>query len=224
MSTMEKISEAEREAIISQAKAAVNDEPIDWFDQLYGMADRDSAIIPWARMSPNPIMMDWVEKNCHIGKALIIGCGLGDDAIGLENIGFNVTAFDISEHCIEWCKERFPNSAVEWLVGDILDPKQEWIGNFDLIVEIHILQAIPDGGIRERAAEQMPKLLTDNGIMLCIGRLDNGYQTIQPPPWPLKEAWLKDSFAMLESIEFTPFRNNDSIDVARYYAAWRKQV
>ena len=175
-------------------------------------------------MAPNPIMMDWVEKNCHVGKALIIGCGLGDDAIGLESIGFDVTAFDISEHCIEWCKERFPNSAVEWLVGDILDPNEEWYENFDLIVEIHILQAIPDGGIRERAAEQMPKLLTENGIMFCIGRLDDGHQTIHPPPWPLKESWLKDSFAMLESMEFTAFTNDDSPNITRYYAAWQKQV
>ena len=224
MSTMKNISEAEREAIISQAKSAVNDEPIDWFDQLYGMADRDSAIIPWARMYPNPIMMDWVEKNCHIGKALIIGCGLGDDAIGLENLGFSVTAFDISKHCIDWCKERFPSSNVNWLVGDILNPEQEWIGNFDLVVEIHILQAIPDGGIRERAAEQMPKLLNHNGQLLCIGRLDNGEQTIQPPPWPLQEDWLKRSFDMLTLTTFTEFVNQDSPNVTRYYAAWQKQV
>ena len=221
---MDKISEPERERIISQAKSAVNDEPIGWFDQLYGMAGRDSTIIPWARMAPNPKMMNWVEKNCHTGNVLIIGCGLGDDAIGLESIGFSVTAFDISEQCIEWCKDRFPNSKVEWCVGDILHPNPEWYENFDLIVEIHILQAIPDGGIRERAAEQMPKLLRKNGIMLCIGRLDNGHQTIQPPPWPLKEAWLRESFAMLTLMEFTPFENDDSLDVARYYAAWQKQV
>ena len=224
MSTMKKISESEREEIISRAKSAVNDEPIEWFDQLYGMANRDPAIIPWARMTPNQIMMNWVEENCSVGNALVIGCGLGDDAVGLENIGFNVTAFDISEHCVDWCKERFPNSKVEWLVADILDPKQEWYGNFDLIVEIHILQAIPDGGIREKAAEKMPKLLADNGKMLCIGRLDDGRQTIQPPPWPLKQAWLNDSFAMLESLEFTPFRNDDSLDVLRYYAAWQNKV
>ena len=224
MSTMKKISESEREEIISRAKSAVNDEPIEWFDQLYGMANRDPAIIPWARMTPNQIMMNWVEENCSVGNALVIGCGLGDDAVGLENIGFNVTAFDISEHCVDWCKERFPNSKVEWLVADILDPKQEWYGNFDLIVEIHILQAIPDGGIREKAAEQMPKLLADNGKMLCIGRLDDGRQTIQPPPWPLKQTWLNDSFAMLESLEFTPFRNDDSLDVLRYYAAWQNKV
>lgn len=224
MSAMKKISESEREDIISRAKSAVNDEPIEWFDQLYGMANRDPAIIPWARMAPNQIMMNWVEENCSLGNALVIGCGLGDDAVGLENIGFNVTAFDISEHCVDWCKERFPNSKVEWLVADILDPKQEWYGNFDLIVEIHILQAIPDGGIREKAAEQMPKLLADNGKMLCIGRLDDGRQTIQPPPWPLKQTWLNDSFAMLESLEFTPFRNDDSLDVLRYYAAWQNKV
>ncbi|GIR33978.1 MAG: hypothetical protein CM15mP47_2040 [Methanobacteriota archaeon] len=81
---MEKISEAEREEIISQAKSAVNDEPIDWFDQLYGMANRDSAVIPWARMTPNPI--DGGRENCHNGKALIIGCGLGDDAIGWKTL------------------------------------------------------------------------------------------------------------------------------------------
>ena len=221
---MKKISESEREEIISRAKSAVNDEPIEWFDQLYGMANRDPAIIPWARMTPNQKMMNWVEENCSAGNALVIGCGLGDDAVGLENIGFDVTAFDISEHCVDWCKERFPNSKVEWLVADILDPKQEWYGNFDLIVEIHILQAIPDGGIREKAAEQMPKLLADNGKMLCIGRLDDGRQTIQPPPWPLKQTWLNDSFAMLESLEFTPFRNDDSLDVLRYYAAWQNKV
>ena len=224
MSAMKKISESEREDIISRAKSAANDEPIEWFDQLYGMANRDPAIIPWARMVPNQIMMNWVEENCSLGNALVIGCGLGDDAVGLENIGFNVTAFDISEHCVDWCKERFPNSKVEWLVADILDPKQEWYGNFDLIVEIHILQAIPDGGIREKAAEQMPKLLADNGKMLCIGRLDDGRQTIQPPPWPLKQTWLNDSFAMLESLEFTQFRNDESLDVLRYYAAWQHKV
>ena len=221
MRTMDKISEIAREKLIFDAKSAVGGQPIEWFDELYHMANRDSTMIPWAKMSPNQIMMDWVQKNCHGGRALIIGCGLGDDAIGLENLGFSVTAFDISKHCIDWCKERFPNSNVSWLVGDILNPEQEWFGNFDLVVEIHILQAIPDGGIRERAAEQIPKLLNENGQLLCIGRLDNGEQTIQPPPWPLQEDWLKSSFDMLKLTTFTEFANQDSLDVTRYYAAWK---
>ena len=219
---MDKISELERELLISNAKSVVDGEPIGWFDELYQMAERNSAMIPWARMAPNQIMMDWVKKNSQPGNALIIGCGLGDDAIGLEQLGFTVTAFDISQHCIDWCMERFPNSNVKWMVGDILNPKQEWLGQFDVVVEIHILQAIPDGGIRETAAEQMPSLLSDNGQMLCIGRLDNGCQAILPPPWPLREDWLKESFNSLDLIEFTAFTNPDSPDVSRYYAAWRK--
>ena len=85
---MEKISEIEREKLIFDAKSAVDGQPIDWFDELYHMADRDSKMIPWAKMAPNHIMMDWVQKNCQSGRALIIGCGLGDDAIGLERLGF----------------------------------------------------------------------------------------------------------------------------------------
>ena len=218
---MSDMTEIEREELISTAKAAINDDPIAWFDELYDLANRDSSMIPWARMSPNPIMMDWVKGNHPGGKALIVGCGLGDDAVGLEELGFQVTAFDISQQCIDWCRERFPKSSVDWQVADILEPPQQWLEQFDLVVEIHILQAIPDGGIRELAAKNLPKLLDKDGFLLCIGRLDNGGQLIQSPPWPLKEGWLKDSFSSLKLHGFTQFSYQESIDVTRYYAAWR---
>jgi 2-polyprenyl-3-methyl-5-hydroxy-6-metoxy-1,4-benzoquinol methylase len=161
---MSDMTEIEREKLISTAKAAINDDPIAWFDELYDLAKRDSSMIPWARMSPNPIMMDWVRGHLYGGKALIVGCGLGDDAIGLEQLGFQVTAFDISQQCINWCRERFPESSVDWQVADILEPPQQWLEQFDLVVEIHILQAIPDGGIRELAAQNLPKLLSKDGF------------------------------------------------------------
>jgi len=215
------MTEIEREKLISIAKAAINDDPIAWFDELYDLAKRDPSMIPWARMSPNPIMMDWVRGHLSGGKALIVGCGLGDDAIGLEQLGFQVTAFDVSQECINWCRERFPESSVDWQVADILEPPQQWLEQFDLVVEIHILQAIPDGGIRELAAQNLPKLLIKDGFLLCIGRLDNGEQIIQSPPWPLKEDWLKASFSNLNLHSFTQFTYQESIDVTRYYAAWK---
>ncbi|MCC5670705.1 class I SAM-dependent methyltransferase [Nostoc sp. CHAB 5784] len=39
-------------------------------------------------------------------KALVIGCGLGDDAEAIASLGFEVTAFDISPTAIAWCQER----------------------------------------------------------------------------------------------------------------------
>ena len=223
MIEMEDHYELERENMISDSKSAVDNEPIKWFDELYNRADGDSQMIPWAKMVPNPIMMQWVRDNHIKGKALIVGCGLGDDAIGLEKLGFDVTAFDISEHCIKWCKNRFEKSSVKWQVADILEPPISWINQFDLVVEIHILQAIPDGGIRETAAENLPRLLNNGGELLCIGRLDDGEQTIIPPPWPLKKEWLIQSFNQLKLMQFELFSYPETKEVTRYYASWKKE-
>ena len=43
------------------------------------------------------------------------GCGMGDDAIELERLGFVVTAFDVSHTAIKLCKERFPQSKVSFV-------------------------------------------------------------------------------------------------------------
>lgn len=224
MIAMDEELELVRQKLISDAKMIVDGEPIKWFDELYKIAMRKSEMIPWARMAPNPKMLEWLKKNRGTGKALVVGCGLGDDAVALEEFGFSVTAFDISEHCINWCKERFPNSNIKWTVGDILNPNYEWINCFDLVVEVHILQAIPDGGIRELAAKQLPRLLASNGKLLCIGRLDTGKQTIAPPPWPLSQLWLENSFKELKLSNFSTFIFQDTRDVIRYCGTWQKIV
>ena len=104
-----------RENLISLSKEVVgDDQPLRWFEELYSRAERNSMMIPWATLEPNPVMLKWLEGRNISGKALVVGCGLGDDAIGLEKLGWEVTAFDISSVCVNWCKERFPNSNVVW--------------------------------------------------------------------------------------------------------------
>ena len=52
-----------------------------------------------------PQMVEWIANRPEInGKALVVGCGLGDDAEWLEEIGFDVTAFDISKSSIDCVK------------------------------------------------------------------------------------------------------------------------
>ena len=69
--------------------AAENDgEPLRWFEDLYASAHRDSEQIPWARMGVNPILRDELEREAlPPGRALMVGCGLGDDAVYLEKMG-----------------------------------------------------------------------------------------------------------------------------------------
>ena len=204
-------------------KAADDDEPLRWFEELYDNAKRDPGLIPWATLEPNVIMMKWLENRHLTGNALVIGCGLGDDAIGLEKLGFKVTAFDISSSCITWCKERFPSSSTEWQVEDLLNLPASWLEKFDLVVEIHILQAIPSGGIREGGASALPKLLNSGGHLLCNGRLDDGrQQLISPPPWPLEKKWLEEVFSSLDPVSFELFTKAESPEISRYVASWKK--
>ena len=62
-------------------------DPLGWFEDLYSRAGENAANIPWADLAPNPNLIDWFDRRqCSgPGKALIIGCGLGDDAETKKN-------------------------------------------------------------------------------------------------------------------------------------------
>src|SRR5688572_27479407 len=79
-----------------------------WFEELYKRADGDNQKISWADLEPNRFLRAWAERSVLRGdgrKALVVGCGLGDDAAYLDDLGFDVTAFDISPTAIEWAKK-----------------------------------------------------------------------------------------------------------------------
>ena len=101
--------------------AVDNGTPLEWFEQLYREANGDSASIPWADLRPNPNLVEWLDRSNTNGsgkRALVVGCGLGDDAEILSSLGFEVVAFDISATCIDWCHQRYPQSAVTYVVED----------------------------------------------------------------------------------------------------------
>ena len=226
---MEKHLEDIRIKIQKMAELAEdNGDPLSWFEELYKDANRDSEDVPWARMEPHPQLVEWIANRPEInGKALVVGCGLGDDSEWLEDIGFDVTAFDISKSSIDWCRERFPNSSVDYRVADLLSPPEEWKNKFDLIVEIHILQVIPEN-IRDLAAKNLSLFSNNNGHVICIGRLDESNVVEQPsPPWPLGRVWLESKFQHLRLVNFTRFisennSNGDFPSLPRFIASWQK--
>ena len=206
--------------------AAENDgEPLRWFEDLYASAHRDSEHIPWARMGVNPILKNELEReDLPPGRALMVGCGLGDDAVYLEKIGWEVVAFDLSDSCIDWCKERFSTSSVHWEVGDVTNPPERWIGNFDLVVEIHILQAIP-AEIREEAANVLPTLLKPGGRLISIGReATDRTKEVMTLPWPLSRKWLMEKFSSLDVVIFQAIVLEDWPDIDRYVGVWQRAV
>ena len=121
--TPEKSIEQLREKVISLATEAVeNSNPTGWFDTLYQDANGAISQVPWAQSTAHTYIQNKLENNPPeaTGKsAIVVGCGLGDDAEAIAKQGFQVTAFDISPTAIDWCQQRFPNSTVNYQVADL---------------------------------------------------------------------------------------------------------
>lgn len=196
-----------------------------WFDALYTEADGDTTHIPWADVEPTLFLVEWFEKNEINGegkKALIVGCGLGDDAEFAASKGFDVTAFDISQAAIEWCKKRFPNTKVNYLVADLFNAPDEWKENFNLVVEINTLQAMPSP-FRIDAMKCLLSLLAKAGCLLVISRGRGEDETIDGPPWNLsKEEFQTFVDEGLKQESFEDFFDNE--EVRRFRLLFKRAV
>ncbi len=160
----------------------------DWFDPLYAQADGDATQVPWALSGPAPALADWLTRNRGQGRsAVVVGCGLGDDAEALAAAGFEVTAFDVAKSAIAWAKQRFPHSPVTYAAADLFDLPADWQGKFDLVFEFRTLQALPIA-VRTEAIEQVASLAKPGGTVLVITYTRESEEAPDDgPPWPLSE-------------------------------------
>jgi hypothetical protein len=183
-------------------------DPTGWFEQLYQEGEAGKSIVPWANLCPNPSLLDFWRSRAQAtaGKsALTIGSGLGDDAEQLAAWGFRTTAFDISETAIRTSRKRFPDTKVEYLAANLLDPLSTWRRAFHFVFEANTLQVLP-AALRARAIENIAGFLCSGGLLLVIAR---GREPSDPEgqmPWPLTRAELSSfKVAGLEELSFEDF-------------------
>ena len=158
----------------------------NWFDNVYNKAQGDSDRVPWANMTASAYLKDWLnqnplEKNL---KALVVGCGLGDDAEALAQQGFNVTAFDISPTAIDWCKQRFPSTSVNYVVADLFNLNPEWQRNFDFVFEARTIQSLPLK-VRSQTMSAVAQLVANEGTLLVVTVTRDTPEEPDGPPYPL---------------------------------------
>lgn len=164
-----------------------------WFETLYAGANQNADIIPWAHATVHPLLTEWLDTHSIDGtgkRTLVLGSALGDDAEKLADLGFSVTAFDISPSAIAWSKQRFPDTTVDYQVADLFNLPIEWRGQFDFVLEIFTVQALPVN-IRTDALRAIPALLNTEGQLLfvCLGREHDDIP--QGPPWAISREELK---------------------------------
>ncbi|HEU0177156.1 MAG TPA: class I SAM-dependent methyltransferase [Blastocatellia bacterium] len=198
-----------------------------WFDALYAEAEGAAERIPWADLVPNPHLVSWVNENDTRGegrRALVLGCGLGDDSESLASRRFDVTAFDISAEAIKWCKRRYPDSKVDYVVADLFELPAEWREAFHFVVEVNTLQVLPSQ-LRPAAISAMVNCVTPGGTSLVIAR---GREPDDDPgsmPWPLTLSDLEPFVQSgLKLISLEDFFDREDPPVRRFRVQYRKPI
>ena len=123
-------------------------------------------------------------------EALVVGCGLGDDAEELARRGYAVTAFDVSPTAIARCQERFPRSPVLYRVADVLNPPGEWQGRFGLVVEVNTIQSLPRAD-RPAAITAIAGTVARDGLLFVRCQVGGEDEPDGPQrPWPVRRSEL----------------------------------
>lgn len=169
------------------AEFAERGDAFGWFEALYKESAGDNQRIPWADLEPNEFFRAWAE---HVGlkgegrSAIVVGCGLGDDARYLYDLGFKVTAFDLSPTAIEWAKKLHADTDITFEVADLFEPFRGWLGAFDLVVEIYTIQPLPLE-MRPRVIDAISAFAADGGELLVVTRGREDDEEPTEMPWAL---------------------------------------
>ncbi|MFG1956466.1 class I SAM-dependent methyltransferase [Nonomuraea sp. NPDC049028] len=171
------------------AESLAAGDPTGWFERLYAESATGQAIVPWDSQTPHPLLVEWHSSASGTGpgvgrRALVVGCGLGDDAEYVARFGYDTVAFDVSESAVRLAQERFPDSTVDYRAADLLDPPTEWRHAFDLVVEIMTVQALPEH-LHAQAIDSVSGFVGPGGTLLVIASAREEGGPVFAPPWPL---------------------------------------
>jgi SAM-dependent methyltransferase len=202
-------------------------DPTGWFEQLYREADEGNTAVPWADLKPNINLLNFAAAHPLAGtgkRALVIGCGFGDDAEQVAAWGFATTAFDISATAVRRARVRFPHTRVNYVASDLLQPPPaEWRAAFDFILEVYTLQVLPDAELRSRAIANMAATLRAHGEILVIARGREPHDSPGEMPWPLTKDDLRAfTAAGLTEISFEDFPDPESPQTRRFRVLYRR--
>lgn len=169
------------------AESIAAGDAVGWFERVYAAAAAGKMAVPWDRGVPSRYLTGWAADRAVAGagrRAVVVGCGLGDDAEFIAGLGFQTTAFDISPTAIATAQRRFAGSAVHYQTADLLNPPAAWHQAFDLVVESLVLQALPDPPRRDAIA-RLGGLVAPHGTLIVIARACEPGQPVHGPPWAL---------------------------------------
>jgi len=203
------------------ARSLEADDPTGWFEKLYSAAGTGDMVVPWHQGGPDPMLVGWAAGRSGTGsRAIVVGCGLGDDAEFVAGLGYDTLAFDVAPSAVDQARQRFPGSTVDYHTADLLALPGEWRHAFDLVVENFTVQSLPES-VRAAATAAVAGLVAPGGTLIVHASVRrDGAPPRTGPPWPLRraevEAFAADGLAA-HSIEEVPEPDDPS------YTVWQAE-
>ncbi|MBD3866994.1 MAG: class I SAM-dependent methyltransferase [Acidobacteria bacterium] len=203
------------------------DDPTGWFDSVYSNAGGDLSAVHWADLAPSPHLISWMADHPAREpdrRATTIGCGLGDDAEAMAAHGYQVTAFDIAPTAIRMCRDRYPDSPVDYLVADLFEHPPEWTASFDLVFECNTIQALPVP-YRLQALNAIACMVAPGGVVLVSCRSRKAGERENEFPLALDRHEI-DGFARAGLVQQDLVEYDDDQDppVPHFFACFRRPV
>ena len=202
-------------------KIKPHNEASAWFNDLYSEHKENHDKIPWAKLEVNPLLKSYLdERKEHQGKALVIGCGLGDDAEALELSGYEVLAIDVSQKALELAQERFSDSKIVFEKQDIFDMPKKYHEHFDFVFEAFTIQSLPIE-FRAKMIKAVADTVAVKGKLLVVAHKKK--LTLSGPPWPLKKEEVDLFKNYLTELKFELHPNKTFFALEQFLGLYKKE-
>lgn len=210
-----------------QAEYAEKGDALGWFDALYKEAAGDNEKIPWADLEPNKFLRRYAEETNLQGNgrnALVVGCGLGDDAKFLHDLGFKVTAFDISKTAIDWARKLHSDTGIKFFAADLFDTPKEWYQAFEFVLEVYTIQPLPLE-MRSQTIDAIANFVEMRGELLVVTRGREDDEVPTELPWALSRKDLsRFEENNLKQIHFEEMIGDEEPPIRRFVVKYLRAV
>ena len=128
--------------------------------------------ISWSWDVGTPIVMEVLERyQIRKDQALLeLGCGEGRDARRLLEAGYTLTATDVSQEAIRYCREQMPACGQQFQILDFL--QKDMGRQFDFIYAVAVIHMLVPDKDRDNFYQFIRRHLSPGGIALICSMGD----------------------------------------------------